>query len=410
MNLNVGIDVAKAKLDYCGMDFAKHIIFQDEVVNAPAGAEKIIKLIQDWADGHDDAEKIVIGMEATSVYNIHPTLYFEQSSALQALDTEIVTLNPKMTHRYSQLFDDDKTDSIDAFHIADFLRMGRYQVPVTRDERHVALQRLTRERYYVVKQITDCKNHFLNNLYFRLNTLEAELPTSVFGNTMMTVLSGEKYTLDEIAEMPLETLTQDLNQMSRGRFGDPEGIAKALKKAIRGSYQLSKTVADSVDQILAICVHEIRMFQKQLKELDKSIAALCAVIEGAELLNSMPGLGPVYTAGLLAEIGQIERFPSETSLASYAGLVWRRSQSGGNERQLTPRTHNGNQYLRYYLVEAANSIRMHDPVFAKYYDKKYKEVPKYQHRRACVLTARKLVRVVYTLLSEHELYVPAKAV
>ncbi|WP_260302553.1 transposase, partial [Schleiferilactobacillus harbinensis] len=102
-----------------------------------------------------------------------------------------------------------------------------------------------------------------------------------------------------------------------------------MKKAIRSSYRLNKTVADSVDQILAMYIREIRMFQKQLKELDKSIAALCAVIDGAKSLNSMPGLGPVYSAGLLAEIGQIERFPDEASLASYAGLSWRRSQSGG---------------------------------------------------------------------------------
>lgn len=349
-------------------------------------------------------------MEATSVYNIHPTLYFEQSSALSALDATVVTLNPKMTHRYSQLFDDDKTDTIDAFHIADFLRIGRYQVPVTRDEKHIALQRLTRERYHIVKQITDGKNHFLNNLYFRLNTLEAELPTSVFGNTMMTVLSGEKYTLDEIAQMPLQTLTQDLNQLSHGRFGDPEAIAKALQKAIRSSYRLSKTVADSVDQVMAIYINQIRMLQKQLKALDKSITDLCAVIDGSQSTQSIPGVGPVYSAGLLAEIGQIERFPSEASLASYAGLVWRRSQSGNGERQLTPRTHNGDQYLRYYLIEAANSVRAHDPTFARFYDKKYREVPKYQHRRACVMTARKLVRVIYALLKNHELYKPAKAV
>ncbi|WLV84717.1 transposase [Lacticaseibacillus zeae subsp. silagei] len=92
------------------------------------------------------------------------------------------------------------------------------------------------------------------------------------------------------------------------------------------------------------------------------------------------------------------------------GLVWRRSQSGNGERQLTPRTHNGDQYLRYYLIEAANSVRAHDPTFARFYDKKYREVPKYQHRRACVMTARKLVRVIYALLKNHELYKPAKAV
>lgn len=410
MNLNVGIDVSKAKLDYCGMDSAKKIVFQDEVTNTPDGAGQIEKSILAWANHQDDSLKIVIGMEATSVYNIHPTLYFEQSSALSALNATVVTLNPKMTHRYSQLFDDDKTDTIDAFHIADFLRIGRYQVPVTRDEKYIALQRLTRERYHIVKQITDGKNHFLNNLYFRLNTLEAELPTSVFGNTMMTVLSGEKYTLDEIAQMPLQTLTQDLNQLSHGRFGDPEAIAKALKKAIRGSYRLSKTVANSVDQVMAMYINQIRMLKEQLKALDKSITDLCAVIDGSQSMQSIPGVGPVYSAGLLAEIGQIERFPNEASLASYAGLVWRRSQSGNGERQLTPRTHNGDQYLRYYLVEAANSVRAHDPVFAKFYDKKYREVPKYQHRRACVMTARKLVRVIYALLKDHELYTPAKAV
>ncbi|SFK34822.1 hypothetical protein SAMN04488569_10251, partial [Marinilactibacillus piezotolerans] len=40
-----------------------------------------------------------------------------------------------------------------------------------------------------------------------------------------------------------------------------------------------------------------------------------------------------------------------------------------------------------------------------YYQKKYKEVPKTQHKRALVLTARKLVRLVFALLSDHQLYI-----
>lgn len=111
----------------------------------------------------------------------------------------------------------------------------------------------------------------------------------------------------------------------------------------------------------------------------------------------MPGIGPVYTAGILAEIGQTERFPNEASLAKYSGLVWRRRQSGNSETQATPRVRAGDQYLRYYLVEAADSVRRHDPTFTAYYDKKYREVPKYQHRRADLLTARKLVRLVFAL-------------
>ena len=49
MNLNVGIDVSKAKLDYCGLDSAKKVIFQDKTTNTPDGAGQIEKLILEWA-------------------------------------------------------------------------------------------------------------------------------------------------------------------------------------------------------------------------------------------------------------------------------------------------------------------------------------------------------------------------
>ena len=58
----------------------------------------------------------------------------------------------------------------------------------------------------------------------------------------------------------------------------------------------------------------------------------------------------------------------------------------------------GNRYLRYYLLEAANSVRRCDSEFRRYYDLKFKEVNKYQHKRALALTARKLVRLVFRLL------------
>ncbi|SEI63769.1 hypothetical protein SAMN04488113_14020, partial [Alkalibacterium gilvum] len=43
--------------------------------------------------------------------------------------------------------------------------------------------------------------------------------------------------------------------------------------------------------------------------------------------------------------------------------------------------------------------------YKDYYDKKYNEVPKAQHKRALVLTARKFVRLVFALLSNHQLYI-----
>ncbi|MBG9580432.1 transposase, partial [Bacillus thuringiensis] len=103
-------------------------------------------------------------------------------------------------------------------------------------------------------------------------------------------------------------------------------------------------------------------------------------------------------AGIVAEIGQIERFTDETKIAKYAGLFWKKYQSGRFTAENTSLSRAGNQYLRYYLVEAANSVRRNVPEYRDSYAKKAAEVPKHKHKRALVLTARKLVRLVDALL------------
>ena len=51
---------------------------------------------------------------------------------------------------------------------------------------------------------------------------------------------------------------------------------------------------------------------------------------------------------------------------------------------------------------------MRDPEYAAYYDRKFKEVRKHQHKRAIVLTARKLVRLVVRLLTTNQRYQPRR--
>ena len=56
------------------------------------------------------------------------------------------------------------------------------------------------------------------------------------------------------------------------------------------------------------------------------------------------------------------------------------------------------------MVEAANSVRMSCPEFGSYYNKKFKEATRHKHRRALVLTARKLVRLVHSMLRSGRIY------
>jgi len=62
-------------------------------------------------------------------------------------------------------------------------------------------------------------------------------------------------------------------------------------------------------------------------------------------------------------------------------------------------------WLRYYFILGADQLRRHNLEYKAYYWRKYQEVSKYQHKRALVLTARKLVRLVYALLTKNQPYV-----
>lgn len=209
-------------------------------------------------------------------------------------------------------------------------------------------------------------------------------------------------TVDELAYVNLTDLTEFITKAGRGRFVDPDATAKAIQAAARASYRLPKTVNDSVNQVMAVSITSMRALNDQIKSLDKAIEQQFEIIPNT--LTSIPGIGRVYSAGIIAEIGDIHRFESHASVAKFAGLVWNRNQSGDFEAEHSHMIKSGNRYLRYYLLEAANSVRRCDPEFRRYYDRKFHEVNKFQHKRALALTARKLVRLVFRLLKDNRLY------
>jgi transposase len=223
-----------------------------------------------------------------------------------------------------------------------------------------------------------------------------------FSPTSVKLLS-EFATLDELAALPLEDLAAWLEQHGRGSFADVERTAQKLHTIARDSYQLPSPLAESVDLAVRLNLEHIAQLERLRKRLDRAIGE--QLVAYPTTLASIPGIGPVYAAGIVAEIGDIRRFGAdEAKVAKMAGLKWRKSKSAERQSEETPLTRRGNAYLRYYLCEAANSVRMHDASYAAYYDKKYNEVPKHKHKRAITLTARKLVRLVVRLLTTNEPY------
>ena len=402
--LYVGIDVSsKNNVVYLMKpDGSKYSNFSVE--NSPKGSAELVKQIVKALTSHNLTE-VAVGLESTGCYGDHLVYFLKENAELAKFNRSIHVLNPKQVKKFKDAYNDlQKNDYIDSFVIADCLRFGRINKEVYMDDaRFKALQTLTRQRFFAVRSLTAEKQRFLNIIFKKYSSLaQNKVFSDTFGATALA-LYEEFDSADTLAYMDLHELTDFLVKKGKNHFTDPEAIAKAIQKAARSSYRLPKTVNDSVNQVLSVSVNLIRALEQQIKVLDKAIAEQMELIPNT--LQSIPGVGPVYAAGIIAEIGDINRFNNQSALGKYAGLAWTQKQSGDFESKNTKLIRSGNKFLKYYLCEAALSLVRCDKEYSRSYHLKYNEVNKGQHKRALALTARKFLRLVFRLLKDNRLYI-----
>lgn len=388
-------------LDHLGREIVSRWTFRNNRPGAEELAQKVAELLK-----RHRATILLVGMEATGLYGWHLACFLSDTPLLHPWQARVYVFNPHRTLNFKRAMGEaGKTDRVDALVVAQWLRVGHLPAAFAIDTVYGPLQRLTRFRYHLTQTITREKLYTLGLLFLAFSEFGTVAPfKDPFGATSQAVL--EELSLDELAAKPLEELTAYVARNGRGGFADPDRVAQTLQQAARDSYRLDKVHGDATHLVLSVSLTNIRTLTRHLKEVDTAIARELKAIPLAACLLSVPGLGPVYTAGLLAEIQNIHRFQDQAALAKFAGLTWRSHQSGDFTAEETPLTKTGNTYLRYYLVEGANSVRVREPEFRAYYQVKYDEATKHHHKRAVTLTARKLVRLVDALLRAAQLYVP----
>lgn len=228
---------------------------------------------------------------------------------------------------------------------------------------------------------------------------------NTFGSTSVAVLT-EFLSVEEIAEKSIKDLVDFIILHGKNRFKNPTETAKLLQKAARDSYRLDKALSDPLNVAIAMSFDQIKFLEKQLKAIDKVIERTVKGLSSNEYtcFTSVKGIGPVFASGIIAEIGDIHKFDDQAALAKYAGLTWRKNQSGKFTAQDTFITKTGNRYLRYYIIEATTKMILYHPEYKAFYDRKGNEVSKNKHKRALALTARKFVRLIFALLRKNQLF------
>lgn len=147
-------------------------------------------------------------------------------------------------------------------------------------------------------------------------------------------------------------------------------------------------------------ISSLNFIENQIKELDDRLVANAKTDPRVSLLMTIPGFGLVVATGFLALIEDINRFENPKQLSAYFGLVPRLSQSG--EKCLHGRiTKAGSNYARWLAIEAAQAMVLsQSPLTATYWRIKKKKSP----QTATVALARKITVLVWHMLRKNEPY------
>lgn len=410
--LYVGIDIDSINNVVSIINFNQDLLAQFKVKNNQSGVETIKNKVIEILTIKQELKFIEFVLESTGIYSFHTATYLSSNEELLAYSSLVYCINPKISAAYRKTFiDESKNDYIDSLLLANLARGNHLKkVHPWRGAQLVALQRLTRHRKHIADLIVAEKNYLISNIFLKfsglLTTTGDEKPFSNIYGTTSSFFITDFLTLDEIINSDVESLITILQEKGNKHFSKPEIVAEKLKNAAKNSFRLDCFSAEPITLAITSSFNVIQAYKDEIKAIDKGILKTIKGIneQAYNSLISIPGIGPVFASGIIAEIGSIDQFKDEASLAKYAGLFWKENESGKFTAEDTHLTKAGNPYLRYYLVEAAFSVKNYVLAYNDYYFKKANEVKTHKEGRAKVLTARKLVKLIFALMSSGQLF------
>jgi transposase len=211
----------------------------------------------------------------------------------------------------------------------------------------------------------------------------------------------------------LRGLTEFRHTLSQLRQGATSRIKSLLAQEMitppmtclsgpRGQKYLNKLTMneESLNVYLRSQVSLFTSFDEQVQKVDEQLKAWCATSEDAQLLLTIPGVGPVVASCLLSQIGDATRFATPSKLCAYAGLVPRVHQSG-TTLKLGRISRAGRPLMRWALGMAVIHVAHRPGALKDFCSRLGTRRPKAVVHVAC---ARKLLAVIWHMLTRREVY------
>ena len=370
----VGIDISKYKHD-CFITTETDVIIENlSFKNTKDGFQQFLNSLSSL----DSSQEIRIGFGATGHYHLNLMLFLEENNF------SFMEFNPALVKKFisTTTLRRTKTDKADAKAIAKYLMSVDYKPHPKQFYHKFALKSLTRRRESFVHQRSKYKVDLTNILDIIFPEFKPFFNNS-FSATALFVLSKYK-TTEAIANMDDY---ESVKKVSRGKFAYSQFIK--LKELAQNTVGVDNDIytfqLTSVLTLISTMDEQITLIENKIDEIMNLLAPKCI---------SIKGIGTITGASIVAEFGDFNRFKSADACLAFAGLEPSTIQSGCSEHNGKMVKH-GSPHLRATLMNVAEYVFLHEPIFTVFYYKKRHEGK--AHRVAISHVAKKLVRVIYKL-------------
>ncbi|MDY6895374.1 MAG: IS110 family transposase [Thermotogota bacterium] len=286
-------------------------------------------------------KKSLAGVVVESTYN-----WYWLVDELQENGYKVHLANPAAIEPYSGLkHSDDKWDS---FWLAHLLRLNILKVGYIYPKETRAVRDLLRRRMLFVRQRT----------------------TQILSiQSMITRNLGLRMSGNAIKKLQVE----DVENL----FDDPFLIFTAQKN-----------------------IETIHFLKKIIRDIEKEVLSMIKLKKEFKMLKTIPGIGTILALTIMLEVGDISRFPKVGNYSSYCRCVSSKRLSNGKKKGESNKK-NGNKYLAWAYVEAANFAIRFSPAAQKFYQKKK---AKRNGIVAIKALSNKLARASYYLMRDQVAY------
>ena len=340
-----------------------------------------------------DKAGLLIGMEDTGHYHLNLLKYLLEQHFTVALINPVATdMTRKMQGGVS------KNDNLDSLTICDVIsssaRKKSYRITKLDRFELYEQRQLTRHHHNLKEEL----NVYTNRLQKCIDVVFPEynhLFKSKYGSIYLQLLkffgSADKIANAELSEI------EPFFEKQRGRR------ISLTPKLLQEAAQNSVGIPSSAEEIqIKHLIAQIELIQLQIEEIDKKIEEFSLQMNSPIL--TIPGVSHFSGTSILAELGDICNYSSAAKIIKFAGLAPYEHQSSQYRAEHLPISKKGSKYLRKTLYQVILPVIRYNPVFQDYY--RLKRSQGKGHRCAQGHCIRKLLRIVYHLLSTNQAFDP----